>query len=371
MLILLSILLRLVPSGLREKVVAGNRCLRELHEADLAASMAGGDSFSDIYGLFRFFYVALPQILVLCFGKPLILLPQTLGPFKRTMARLVSRFIVRGAERVYSRDMAGIQEVGPWLRPDVRPTRLRFCYDVGFVLDPIRPAAVDVTGFDFSSAAAGANRQGPPLVGLNVSGLLAIGGFTRNNMFGLKVDYDRLTHGLIDFLIEKKGARVLLVPHVFGEGGESDPAHCARLYEELKSKHPNRLGVVQRVYNQSEIKYVIGNCDFFIGARMHSCIAAVSQCVPAISIAYSDKFVGVMSTVGIEGLVADARKLDQDAILRIVGNAYDSRKVLRGQLENKIPEVKEMVLNLFNGLTGIVPSTTPSAASKVDLTVRA
>jgi polysaccharide pyruvyl transferase WcaK-like protein len=143
------------------------------------------------------------------------------------------------------------------------------------------------------------------------------------------------------------------------------------LYEELKSKHPNRLGVVQRVYNQSEIKYVIGNCDFFIGARMHSCIAAVSQCVPAISIAYSDKFVGVMSTVGIEGLVADARKLDQDAILRIVGNAYDSRKVLRGQLENKIPEVKEMVLNLFNGLTGIVPSTTPSAASKVDLTVRA
>ena len=47
------------------------------------------------------------------------------------------------------------------------------------------------------------------------------------------------------------------------------------------------------------MKYLIGQCDFFVGSRMHSCIAAVSQCVPAVSIAYSDKFIGVMATLGL------------------------------------------------------------------------
>ncbi|MBW2647335.1 MAG: hypothetical protein JRE23_14395 [Deltaproteobacteria bacterium] len=28
------------------------------------------------------------------------------------------------------------------------------------------------------------------------------------------------------------------------------------------------------------MKYSIGLCDFFIGARMHSAIAALSQCAP-------------------------------------------------------------------------------------------
>jgi polysaccharide pyruvyl transferase WcaK-like protein len=225
--------------------------------------------------------------------------------------------------------------------------RYKFCYDVGFVLDSIEPSHQEVVGLAVDK------QLRSPLVGLNISGLLFMGGYTRNNAFGLRDDYRVLVTSLIDLLISKKGANVLIVPHVFGmqTDSESDSVVCEQVFATLEKKYEGRLGLVRGTYNQSEIKYLIGQCDFFVGSRMHACIAAISQLVPAVCIAYSDKFAGVMATVGVEGLVADARKMDQEAILGIVEKAYDERALLRRQLERKMPKVRETVLSLFAGLS--------------------
>jgi len=351
MLILLALALRLIPSRkLRRRVIFGNPCLKEIYQADLIASIAGGDSFSDIYGIARLLYTALPQVLVLLLSKNLVLLPQTLGPFKSKVAKVIARYILTRAERIYSRDDAGLRETEAWLGSAVSADKMQFCYDVGFVVDAIPPANLDITGLTGLPAHG---RKDSPLVGLNVSGLLFMGGYRRNNMFGLRVGYEKLVQSLIAFLIEKMRARVLLVPHVLGSHGESDSAVCARIYEQFKDKYGDKLSLARGTYDQSEIKYVIGLCDFFIGSRMHACIAAVSQNIPAVSIAYSDKFIGVMKTVGVEGLVADARKIDQEEVLWIVNQAYEQRAQLRQQLERKMPEVRETVLNLFDGLSGL------------------
>ena len=105
-------------------------------------------------------------------------------------------------------------------------------------------------------------------------------------------------------------------------------------------------------YNQSEIKYLIGQCDFFVGSRMHACIAAISQLVPAVCIAYSDKFAGVMETIGIESMVADARRLSASEILQMVEESFEHRAITRQILKRKIPEVKSAVLNLFRDVPG-------------------
>ena len=46
-------------------------------------------------------------------------------------------------------------------------------------------------------------------------------------------------------------------------------------------------------------------------------------------------------------MVADARTTGREAILAIVGQVYDERPALRRQLERKMPEVRETVLDLF------------------------
>jgi polysaccharide pyruvyl transferase WcaK-like protein len=341
-LILLAIVVRGLPRHLRKIILLRNRCLKEISSADIAVSISGGDSFSDIYGLRRFFYSSLPQILVQITGKKLIFLPQTVGPFNNWLVRTLAGYILKRATLVYSRDYAGLEEMQSFLNGHFDPDRFRFCYDVGFVVNPVRPKKVDLDGF--------AGKDGISVtVGLNVSGLLWMGGYKQNNQFGLKTDYRLLVEKLIDYLIHTKDARVVLIPHVFGEeeNSESDQTVCEAIYRNLKSKYEARLYLARGKYDQSEIKYIIGLCDFFIGSRMHACIAALSQGIPTVPVAYSKKFIGVMETIGVESYVADARTMDVHEILHKVDRTWTDKDSIRQHLKSKMPEVKARVLNLF------------------------
>jgi polysaccharide pyruvyl transferase WcaK-like protein len=169
-------------------------------------------------------------------------------------------------------------------------------------------------------------------------------------MFRLYSDYNKLVKKLIEFLIDIKKAEVLLVPHVFGRAGESDAAVCEKVYEELKTRYQGRVGFVRGRYNQSEIKYIIGSCDFFIGSRMHACIAALSQNIPAVAIAYTDKFIGVMESIGRGGSVADPREMTEEEIVMFVDRAFEQRASVRQELDQGMPQVKATALRLFDDI---------------------
>jgi len=109
-------------------------------------------------------------------------------------------------------------------------------------------------------------------------------------------------------------------------------------------------------YDQSEIKYIIGLCDFFIGSRMHACIAALSQCVPTVGIAYSRKFRGVMESIGVGRIVADPRSMSAGEVLRLVHTVWNNRAYIREHLIREIPQVKEKTLSLFDEISEIYPA---------------
>jgi len=343
-LLLLAIILNIIKSKyIRSWVLRNNRCLQHVEEADLIVSIAGGDSFSDIYGIRNFLYVALPQILILLMGKNLILMPQTLGPYKSRLTRGIATYIMNRAIRVYSRDYVSFEEIKAMRGLKNSKGHVKFCYDVGFILDPVKPANIDIVGLRKQV------RSSRCLVGFNISGLLYMRGYTRNNMFGFKLDYCNLVYKIIDYLIKEKQAVLMLVPHVFGseEHAESDSTVCQKIYDDLKNRYGDNLALVKGTYNQNEIKYIIGLCDFFIGSRMHACIAAVSQNIPAVAIAYSRKFKGLMDTVEVGGYVADPREMDEQQILTMIGKAYDDRSIIKNTLAAKMPSVKDQVMKLF------------------------
>jgi hypothetical protein len=53
-------------------------------------------------------------------------------------------------------------------------------------------------------------------VGLNVSGLLFMGGYNLDNMFGLKSDYPDLMRALIRWFTQEAGTDLVLISHVTG-----------------------------------------------------------------------------------------------------------------------------------------------------------
>lgn len=343
-LLAIAAIVRLVP-GRRSKtwVARQNARIHEIWQATFLASIAGGDSFSDIYGLRRFVYVFLPQLLVVILGKKLVLLPQTYGPFRRKSCRTLAAYIMRRAERIYARDYDSLDTAVSMCSQGRCDGSPQFAYDVAFTLQPSRP-----TRFAKGSMPIRSSR-----VGINVSGLLFRGGYDGRNMFGLMVNYRHLVFQVIELMIQHKNASVLLIPHVLGNkaGSESDWLACREVYSEARAIYGDRIDLVESDLNEAQIKYVIGQCDFFVGSRMHACIAALSQCVPAVCVAYSDKFIGVMGTISAQELVADARKLDEPELLSQIVEVYDRRESIRRELARDMPAVIDAALNLFNDLS--------------------
>jgi polysaccharide pyruvyl transferase WcaK-like protein len=99
------------------------------------------------------------------------------------------------------------------------------------------------------------------------------------------------------------------------------------------------------------MKALIGRCDLFLGSRMHACIAAISQHVPTVGLAYSNKFRGVFESVGMREWVIDIRGCDGNDVLLAVDRAYGCRAEVRSRLESTIPVVRDSVLGLFGQLS--------------------
>ena len=277
--------------------------------------------------------------------------PQTYGPFKRRRAKWMARHILSRSKIIYSRDQAGLDYVRELLGQAGAEGKLRFSRDVAFSLDPQPPAELEIG--DLLTR----RTETSVVVGLNVSGLIYYGGYTGGNEFGLNVDYQILVHRLAEQLLDKKDVLLLLVPHVipgnnFGGNVENDLSACRALQEHLAKKYPGRSSVAVGGggghYDQCQVKYIIGLCEFFIGTRMHSCIAALSQCIPAVGLAYSKKFAGVFETIGVEQLVVDLRSTEIDDAVAAVDAAYQSRQSVTEHLQETIPSVKEQALRLLD-----------------------
>lgn len=339
-LIFLAALIRLIPvKSWRRSLVSRSRYLRQVAEIDINLSINGGDSFSDIYGMGRLAYVVLPQLLVLLLERPLIQLPQTHGPFKSRLARFTARYLLHRSKIAYSRDKEGLRVIQELLGGPA--PHARFAFDMGFALEPLPPAT------DIQEQVRGLKARGP-LIGFNPSGLLVAGGYTKNNMFGLKTDYAQLVECVLASLLSEPNTQVLLVPHVFGpeENAESDVSACKKLLAKYGGTYPDRLHYLPRYFDHHETKYIIGQCEFFLGSRMHACIGALSQCVPAIGLAYSRKFAGVMELVGDGAVVIDLRSAELEEASRAVQLAWSKRQPMRQSLLECMPALRRSVLGL-------------------------
>jgi hypothetical protein len=149
---------------------------------------------------------------------------------------------------VLARDRESIELVQNLLSGKSPRNAVRFCPDVAFVLEPALPEEPDIQPrIDRTNSF--------PLIGLNVNGLLYIGGYTRNNMFGLNVDYKEFVHILLKELLEKTNGHILLIPHELLEDSDiNELIICRQLFKSLDKQYAGRIHFVNREYDQSHIK---------------------------------------------------------------------------------------------------------------------
>ncbi|SMX24253.1 polysaccharide pyruvyl transferase family protein [Boseongicola aestuarii] len=284
--------------------------------ADAVFDIGGGDSFTDIYGKKRFFTVWGTKARALAKGLPLILSPQTIGPFKAGWSRRLACFVMNRSAAVVSRDApstAFLSDLGIH-------SRVLEATDVAMRL-PYEPAPV--------------RTDGKIRVGLNVSGLLMSGGYDRNNQFGLAVDYPALIREVIKWFQAQDGVEVHLIGHVQSKVQpiEDDQRASAALAAEFSGT------VLAPIFaSPVDAKSYIAGMDFFMGARMHATIAAFSTGVPVIPMAYSRKFHGVFATLGYDHVANLKTDCTKDILARIK-NGFETRDALSLDIESGMSQV--------------------------------
>lgn len=342
----LACLQKIMPlQGLRLNIIGANEFLKNMHAADFVGDIRGGDSFSDMYGLRRFVIGAIPALVALLLGKKLLLLPQTYGPYHSGAAKLLARFIIGRSLYACSRDRQGVTFLNDLAGAPHQGPRVVFCPDVAFMLDSLPPPAPDIQP-------PLPPRRPVPLIGINISGLLYNGGYTRANMFGLKFDYKDFAARLLKTLLQETDARILLIPHTFGLSGSvnSDPDASRYVMDALSEAERTRIHLLRQQLDQSGLKGVIGTCDFFIGSRMHACIAALSQGIPTVAVAYSQKFYGVFDAIGSGHTVIDGRTTGEEAVLQGILRAYEKRGELGVAARAKVTEAQNAIVSVFRDM---------------------
>jgi len=343
--LLMSVLYRLVPlARVRAGILRSTPWIKAVAEADCVGDVRGGDSFSDLYGFLGLLSGCLLAWSVLLVRGNMVQFPQTFGPYRSRPARWLARSILKRSSVIVARDQASQKLAQELAGPGCD---VRLSPDVAFSLEPVQPERL---GLD------------PPLrgpippgvVGLNVNGLVYHGGYTGKNRFGLKLDYAAFLPQLVTALLAEHTGELWLVPHTYAERGnvESDNEACERLREALPVELRPRVRLVTAECNQHEVKWIIGQCDFFVGSRMHSCIAALSQGVPCAGVAYSGKFSGVFESVGMEQWVVDARSSTElEAVARVVA-LYRQRHEVREPLSRRARQARRQLSDLFQDLFG-------------------
>ncbi|MDB5667091.1 MAG: hypothetical protein JWL74_41 [Alphaproteobacteria bacterium] len=247
---------------------------RALKSLDCLVDIGGGDSFAEIYDWKRFAYIWLTKYLALRRRRPLLLSPQTIGPFDHQPWRGLAAYVMKRSDAVLARDPVSYDLA----RALAGSGRTLLSVDVAFALPFQRRA----------------REPGPVEIGVNVSGLLFHGGGAGDNRFGLDVDYAALTRELLARLTARDDVKVKLITHVVTTylPLEDD----ARVADRLAAEFP-RAERVPDFASPSDAKSYISGLDFLIAGRMHACIAALSSGVPMVPIAYSRKFDGLFKGV--------------------------------------------------------------------------
>ncbi|WP_455373553.1 polysaccharide pyruvyl transferase family protein [Limibacillus halophilus] len=317
----------------------GNTAAQVLKASRAVLDVSGGDSFTDLYGPRRFDAMTLSKRMALSAGRPLILLPQTLGPFNHPSCRLKAAALLRSAAAVWTRDAKSLELLAELLGPDFDLQRHRQGVDMALALPAEEPREALPPRIRSWLGQADEGASGP-VIGINVSGLLFNSGDGGRGQFGLKSCYREAMQLLAQrLLLQNPGARLLLVPHVLVDAGhpESDWSACRDLQGYLRLIAPGRTEVLPPNYGAAELKSILSWLDWFCGTRMHATIGAASMGVPTLALAYSDKTEGVFEACGLIGMAADLRAMDAKTLTARAARSLDQRRATRAALGIALP----------------------------------
>lgn len=305
-----------IPRSILKEAVLRKRGLGAWFKSfDIILDTRAGDSFADIYTLSYLIRMSTGPFYAMALGVPLVMTPQTIGPFSSRRARLLAAQTLSRARAVMVRDDQSIDAVRQLAKRDpIQST------DVAFALPrPPRSDQYDVL--------------------LNVSGLLWV-----ENPHVDHLAYRQTALDIIDGL-ERRGRRVTLFDHVIGSGSTDNDSYASGQINDARAE---KLPVIAP-RTVEDVRASTASARLVIGARMHACLNALSTGTPAIPLAYSRKFAPLFEPLGWSHTV-DLRDGSPHAERVLATSELDLEEQVKPVLDNADHALERAVVALRNAL---------------------
>lgn len=254
-----------VRSLVRERVTGRLGMRQWLERFDLVWDTRSGDSLTDIYGSHRHSVMSALHEFAVQAGRPVVLAPQTIGPFRSTTGRLLARRSLHRSALAFARDPISADAAAALGRPVDAVTS-----DLAFAIAP--PDGI----------------ARPRDVVLNVSGLL----WQENPHLDARAYREAVTAIVRMLLADSRSVAVL--PHVLDSHDRDNDAPAV---DALSTDFGTDLEILAP-RDLDDARAIIAASRVLIGARMHACLNALSTGVPAIAMAYSRKFAPLFDAIG-------------------------------------------------------------------------
>ena len=294
----------------------------QIESCDLVLAI-GGDNYSLDYRI--------PSVimgvdkLAMDLGKPVVVWGASVGPFENesdfvpTITRHLSKMKSIGVRETFSYQ---------YLVNVLGLNNVRLMADSAFTLFKEK-----VDSYDFIS------NKNDGVLGLNISPLIEK--YTEKNQ-----DLRSEVKAFIKNVVKTTGMNVLLIPHVSSLSGSEyncDYHYMNEMFKEL-SEIDGRVSILPDTLNASQLKYVISHLRFFIGARTHATIAALSSGVPTISIAYSVKAKGINFDIfGNDNPVLATSKVSAETLSTSLNWLLANEDEIKNILKARVPELQRSV----------------------------
>lgn len=302
-----------------------------LNDASFALEI-GGDNYSLEYGEpWKFFEL---DWFLMKHRLPVAIWGASVGPFKANPSfESRAKKHLRKLAAIFARET----ESQSYLESIGIAQNVQLTCDPSFAMTPKLPP-VDKVGFSFPDNA----------VGLNVSPLMAkfVTGGDQDQWLNICVETVKLVIQGID-------RPVVLIPHVSSANPISSDD---LLLQKIAEKVPAVL-VVPDTLDAEETKGIISKCAVFCGARTHSTLAAISTCVPTLSLAYSIKARGLNKDVyGSQDFCIDPTEITPELVKTKILKLYESRNAVADQIRNRVPSMTELAYKSGATLKALIDS---------------
>ena len=292
--------------------------LAAMRESDVALQV-GGDNYTLDYGAPD--YLLRLDNELLATRKPLILWGASIGPF--SLAPDVERRLGDHLKK-FTLILAREPRTVDYLASLGVERNVRRVADPAFCMTPMKPVIDDdLSGFIDKKP-----------VGVNISSFA--GKFTSGHG---ERSWLENTIACIQKLLEEGFGPLLLVPHVFKDIND-DHKFLSQVMERLPQWR-SELAVVPKTLNAAELKWVIARTRLFAGARMHSTIAALSSCVPTLSLGYSMKATGVNEDIFSDlNWLLPVERMNPESLAAKMAEMDQAGPAIEAHLKSTIPAVQ-------------------------------